>query len=101
MIGTGSSGIQSIPEIAKTAEHVTVFQRTPNYCKPLHNRPITPEEQADIKARYPEIFQRCRETVGGFLHGFVENTALDASDKEREAFYEDIWAKPGFARSGS
>ena len=30
VIGTGSTGIQAIPMIAETAEHLTVFQRTPN-----------------------------------------------------------------------
>ena len=41
IIGTGSSAIQSIPVIAEQAEHLTVFQRTPNYTMPAHNRPLS------------------------------------------------------------
>ena len=35
VIGTGATGVQVIQEVAKTAGHLTVFQRTPNYCAPL------------------------------------------------------------------
>src|SRR6478735_6253282 len=44
VIGTGATGVQTIQELAKTAAHLTVFQRTPNWCAPLHNRPITEAE---------------------------------------------------------
>ena len=47
VIGTGSSGIQSIPIIAAQARHVTVFQRTPNFSVPANNRPLS---EADRKA---------------------------------------------------
>jgi cyclohexanone monooxygenase len=50
LIGTGSSGIQSIPEIAKQAAHLTVFQRTPNYTMPAGNRPLSTEYRAKVKA---------------------------------------------------
>src|SRR5262249_19848567 len=59
VIGTGATAVQLIPEVAKVASQVTVYQRTPNWCAPLNNRPITPEEQADIKASYDHIFARC------------------------------------------
>ena len=45
VIGTGSSGIQSIPVIAAEAAHVTVFQRTPNFSVPANNRPLTDAER--------------------------------------------------------
>ena len=97
VIGTGATAVQMITEIAKDIGDLTVFQRTPNYCKPLRNRAITPEEQVEIKASYPQIFKRCEETLGGFLHDFVERSALDASEEEREAFYEELWQQPGFS----
>jgi cation diffusion facilitator CzcD-associated flavoprotein CzcO len=50
VIGTGSSAIQSIPLIAEQADHLYVFQRTPNYSVPAHNQPLSAEEQARIKA---------------------------------------------------
>ena len=64
VIGTGATAVQLITEIAKEVGHLTVFQRTPNYCAPLRNGPIDPETQRQIKASYPEIFKKCRETAG-------------------------------------
>jgi len=96
VIGTGATGVQTIQEVAKTAAHLTVFQRTPNWCAPLHNRPITAEEQQKIKASYPEIFQRCRESVSGFIHTPDPRSTKDVSPEEREAFWEQRYAEPGF-----
>ncbi|MBS2085437.1 NAD(P)/FAD-dependent oxidoreductase, partial [Klebsiella pneumoniae] len=55
VIGTGSSGIQSIPLIAEQAAQLTVFQRRPNWSAPLNNSEISDAEMADIRARYDEI----------------------------------------------
>ena len=97
VIGTGATGVQVIQEVAKTARHLTVFQRTPNYCAPLGNRPITPEEQRKIKASYPKIFARCRESNGCFIHRSDARSALEVSAEKREAFYEELYGQPGFA----
>ena len=51
VIGTGSSGVQVIPQIAKSAEHVTVFQRTPQYALPARNRPLPPEDLAEYRSQ--------------------------------------------------
>lgn len=96
VIGTGATGVQTIQEVAKTAAHLTVFQRTPNWCAPLLNRPITDEEQQRIKASYQEIFQRCRESVSGFVHTPDPRRTKDVSAQEREAFWEKLYAEPGF-----
>ena len=98
VIGTGATAVQLITEIAKDIGHLTVFQRTPNYCAPLRNAPIDPETQKKIKASYPEIFKKCNETVGAFMHDFDPRSALEVSPQEREAFYEEIWAQPGFRK---
>ncbi len=76
VIGTGATGVQVIQEVAKTAAHLTVFQRRPNYCAPLLNRPIDAETQRKIKASYPEIFERCRESHGCFIHKADPRKAL-------------------------
>lgn len=96
VIGTGATGVQVIQEVAKTAGHLTVFQRTPNWCAPLHNRCITPEELADIKASYASIFQLCKETTNGFMHDADPRKALEVSAQEREALWEKLYAEPGF-----
>jgi cation diffusion facilitator CzcD-associated flavoprotein CzcO len=98
VIGTGATAVQLITAIAKDVAQMTVFQRTPNFCAPLRNTPIDPETQRKIKASYPEIFKRCSETPAGFLHDFDPRLALEVSPEERQAFYEKIWAAPGFSK---
>ena len=68
MIGTGATGVQTIQTIAGSVGHLTVFQRTPNWCAPLHNGKIDAETQKKIKAGYPEMFKRCQETFACFIH---------------------------------
>jgi len=96
VIGTGATGVQAITEIAKTVGHLTVFQRTPNWCAPLHNSPIDPADQARIKTRYPEIFETCRNSFGCFIHDADPRNALEVSSEEREAFFEQRYREPGF-----
>jgi cation diffusion facilitator CzcD-associated flavoprotein CzcO len=97
VIGTGASGVQAITEIAKTVGHLTVFQRTPNWCAPLRNSRIDAEAMDRIRANYDEIFARCRETYGCFIHAADPRNALEVSAEEREAFYEKLYNEPGFA----
>ncbi len=97
VIGTGATGVQTIAEVAKTAGHLTVFQRTPNWCKPLHNAKIDAQTQAKIKAGYPEMFKRCRETFACFLHTPDPRSIFDVTPQEREATLEKLYATPGFA----
>jgi len=96
VIGTGATAVQLIQEVAKTAGELFIFQRSPNWCAPLHNSPIGDEEQRKIKASYAEIFKRCNETFGAFMHGMVRQSALEVSTEEREAFFEKLYAEPGF-----
>jgi cation diffusion facilitator CzcD-associated flavoprotein CzcO len=96
VIGTGATAVQAITEIAKTVGHLTVFPRTPNWCAPLHNRPIDASTQARIKATYPETFAICRESFGCFIHQADPRNALEVSPEEREAFYEKLYREPGF-----
>jgi cation diffusion facilitator CzcD-associated flavoprotein CzcO len=96
VIGTGATGVQTIQEVAKAAGHLTVFQRTPNWCAPLHNRPITEAEQKRIKAGYPEMFKRCQETFACFLHTPDPRGTFEVTSEEREAFFEKLYAEPGF-----
>ena len=96
VIGTGATGVQTIQEVAKTAGHLTVFQRTPNWCTPLHNRKIDKAEMEEIRAGYPEMFKRCQETFACFLHTPDPRSALEVTPEEREAFFEHLYASPGF-----
>jgi cation diffusion facilitator CzcD-associated flavoprotein CzcO len=96
VIGTGATGVQTIQTIAGSVGHLTVFQRTPNWCAPLHNGKIDAETQKKIKAGYPEMFARCQETFACFLHTPDPRGAFEVSDEEREAFYEKLYGERGF-----
>jgi cation diffusion facilitator CzcD-associated flavoprotein CzcO len=96
VIGTGATGVQTIQEVVKTAGQLTVFQRTPNWCAPLLNAKIGPEEMATLKAGYPEMFQRCQETFSCFIHTMDPRGTFEVTPEEREAFWEQRYAEPGF-----
>jgi cyclohexanone monooxygenase len=95
VIGTGSSAIQSIPLIAEQAEQLTVFQRSPNFSVPAHNRALDPGAVARIKARYPEFRDANRQTAFHADFRYNESNALDVSAEQREREYEARWERGG------
>jgi cation diffusion facilitator CzcD-associated flavoprotein CzcO len=96
VIGTGATGVQTIQTIAKDVGHLTVFQRTPNWCAPLHNSKIDAETQKKIKAGYPDMFRRCQETFACFVHTVDPRGTFEVTDEERETFFEKLYDSPGF-----
>jgi cation diffusion facilitator CzcD-associated flavoprotein CzcO len=96
IIGTGSSGIQAIPVIAEQADHLTVFQRTPNFTVPAKNAPLTADFQRQVKASYPAIRQKVRESIFGMPLDPAEKSALEASPEERNRQYQSCWDYGGF-----
>ena len=95
VIGTGSSGIQAIPEIARQAAHLTVFQRTPNFTLPARNRLWTPSEQAQVKADYAESRARARRSPAGVDQPYPTVSAKEVSEAERAGVFEAKWAEGG------
>lgn len=96
VIGTGSSGVQSIPIIAKQAKSLTVFQRTANYILPAGNGPMDREIEAQHKAEYRERRAAAYATpfgIGGFPPPV--KSALAATPEERQAKYEEKWQEGG------
>jgi len=96
VIGTGATGIQTITEVAKTAAHLTVFQRTAQWSAPLHNAKVTQEEMRTIRENYTDIFARCQETMGCFIHAADPRSVFEVTEAEREAFWEKLYGEPGF-----
>ena len=103
VIGTGSSGIQSVPIIAEQATHLTVLQRTPAYSVPARNRQLDPKYVAEIKANYSEFRRKnslTRAAIGGDTptgpHG-----ASQVSDAERTAALEARWQQGGLLFLGA
>ena len=96
IIGTGASGVQAIQEICKNVGHLTVFQRRPNWCAPLHNGKISSEEMKHIRSGYYEIFNRWDLTQAGFLHTVDPRGTFEVTEKERYEFWEHLYASKGF-----
>ena len=98
VIGTGASGVQIIPQIAKDAEHLTVLIRTPNYVLPLRNRPLDPEESGAMQASAPEIHKTISNTLFGFTWGPEPKPTTEYTAEELRAHYEQRWQEPGWAK---
>ncbi|MCB1509616.1 MAG: NAD(P)/FAD-dependent oxidoreductase [Hyphomicrobiaceae bacterium] len=96
IIGTGSSGVQSIPHIAQQAKHLTVFQRTANFSLPARNAPLDPDKEQRHKSEYSERRTAAYDTPFG-IAGYPrpEKSALEVSEAERNATYEAKWAEGG------
>ncbi|MDX2158663.1 MAG: NAD(P)/FAD-dependent oxidoreductase [Hyphomicrobiaceae bacterium] len=96
VIGTGSSGVQSIPHIAKQARQLFVFQRTANFSLPAQNGPMDPVKEAKHKAEYPQRRAGAVDTPFA-IAGYPPPTksALEVSEEERNATYERKWQEGG------
>ena len=95
VIGTGSSGIQSIPIIAEQARHLYVFQRTPNYSVPAGNRRLSAAELDDIKAGYAERRRLSWRSGGGSPHITAPKPTMEFTPEERRAAFETRWRLGG------
>lgn len=104
VIGTGSSGIQSIPLIAEQASQLSVFQRTPNYSVPAHNAELSSDFVRGLKAEYPEHRERYRRaevsTFGDITLPLedcapVAEKASDLSPEAQQAALEERWSGGG------
>ncbi len=97
IIGTGPTAVQIIQSIAPDCKHLTVFQRTANWCTPLRNRPITTREQQELKDQAQEIFALCQRTWAGFIHEPDPRAAMEVPKEERWARYQALYDRGGFA----
>lgn len=87
VVGTGSTGIQLVPEIAKQAEQLLVLQRTPSFSLPAHNRPLKQEEQEQIKSRYAFLRSKARAAHLGVDTQSENRSALEVDETTRQEAY--------------
>lgn len=97
VIGAGATAIQVISAIADKVGSLMAFQRRPNWSSQLHNSPISGEEMSGIRQRYDEIFARCAVSPGGFEHTPDRRGFWTLTKEEREAYWEELYQRPGFA----
>ena len=92
VIGTGSSGIQSIPLIAEQAAHLTVFQRTPNFALPAHNGPAPADRIALLENNRASYREQARMSLAGVPWPQQMAVSWQLSDAERRERFEKAWA---------
>jgi cyclohexanone monooxygenase len=96
VIGTGSSGVQSIPIIAEQAKHLYVFQRTANFSLPARNVLMPADKERAHKADYPARRRAAYDTPFGIAgHPPPVKSALDATEEDRQKAYEAKWVEGG------
>jgi cation diffusion facilitator CzcD-associated flavoprotein CzcO len=98
VVGTSSSGVQVVPAIVDEVASLAVYQRSPNWCTPLNNRPITVEEQAELRANFEQLREVLSTSIHGFHHPVNTRAAFDDPPDERLAFFERMWSSPGFMK---
>ena len=96
VVGTGATGIQVATEIAEQADHLTVFQRTPNYAVPLGNHPLDDELERWYKENYEEIWEHVRHNFSGHDYDPIGKEANEATPEEREIAFQERWDRGGF-----
>ena len=96
VIGTGSTGIQSVPRIARQADRLFVFQRTANHCVPAQNAPMDPEAEHAYKSRYAQMREKARRSISGDVVPEEYVTIMDLDDRELEKELDRTWAQGGF-----
>lgn len=100
-IGTGSSGIQVVPELAKLAKHLYVFQRTPNFSIPARNQPMDSAYEAEWKQSYAQRRTAARTMPAGIFSDIGTKSALAVSADDRLLEYERRWAAGGTGFTGA
>ena len=96
VIGTGASGVQLIPIVAQEAAELTIFQRTPNWCSPLNNGLVTPDEQAELKKLGTKgVRARLENSRGGLPHDAHPLSVFDVDDETRRAHFESLYSGSG------
>ncbi len=96
VIGTGATGVQVIPIVAKSAKELVVFQRSPNWCTPLGNTPITEDEMVKLRSEYEKILAFVSSTPTGFPYERNMKKGSQTTPEERQELFESLYDMPGY-----
>lgn len=96
-VGTGASGIQCAQEIGPHVKHLTLYQRTPNYCLPMNQKKLDPKEEEENKksGKYEEAMKTTYNTFAGFTYDFAQKNTFDDTPEEREKFFHKLLIEQG------
>ncbi len=101
VIGTGSSGVQSIPLIAQEASQLTVFQRTPNFSMPAGNGPIADAKRSVIDADRAAYHESKRHSTAGVPMPIPTESVFAVPEAERQRRFEEAWQDGELLAPGS
>jgi len=101
VIGTGSTGIQIVQEVGKTAGELFVFQRTPSFTMPMRNQPLEADYVAEVKRNYPAMREIARNSAGGGLRPQSTRAFFSVTPAQRQQLLEDAWKNGGLAMLGT
>ncbi|OAL34953.1 hypothetical protein AYO20_05668 [Fonsecaea nubica] len=96
IIGSGATAVQCTQEIAKEAQHLTVYIRTASISLPMFQRPLSEFEQRVNKSTYGHVFAYCRQSKSGLGYDPRPGSVFDLNDQEREELWEELWNRGGF-----
>jgi cation diffusion facilitator CzcD-associated flavoprotein CzcO len=96
VVGAGATSVQVVQELGKEAAQLTMFMRRPSYCLPMGQRAFTVEEQRGWKPYYERLFKEGRQSGAGFPSAMKPGTPFDDTPEQREAFFEELWARGAF-----
>lgn len=101
LIGTGSTGIQIVPEVAKEAKELYVFQRTPSFTMPMRNTKLDEEFTEEIKRHYPQIRSVAYNSPLGGVRPTSTRPYFSIPARQRQSLMEDAWKQGGLAFLGT
>jgi len=96
VIGTGSTGVQLVQDLAPLASDLVLFQRTPNLAIPMKQVRYTGKEQTIPKDRYPALYNARNDSSGGYDFSFLPKATFDDNDEDRERTYQSLWDQGDF-----
>lgn len=100
LIGTGSTGIQIVPEVAKQAKELYVFQRTPSFTMPMRNVKLDPEYTDELKRNYAQVRQVARNSPLGGVRPQSTRPFFSVTPEQRRELMEDAWQRGGLCFLG-
>lgn len=100
VIGAGATSVQIVQELSKEVSQLSVLMRRPSFCLPLGQRDISEAEQSNWKPYYQTIFKAGRQSLGGYPRPLAPKSIWDATEEERERYFESLWRGASFNFGG-
>jgi len=95
LIGTGATGVQLAPVVAEQSGHLSVFQRTPNFSIPAHNRTMDPAHESDWKKNYAQYRREAAQTRNNAIMHHGKEPGENMPKAQLQEIFERRWQMGG------